>query len=149
MNAPNPAWSIQCENGLYDNQKGWTWLYTTNAQLATAVSLLLLEFKAVLYNNYSLMKISFYKWYTQAGQVYLLGGVSHAQHRINKTLRIQHYCQEVVPNQGPVRDVLGQKNKNCYIGITRPTLKLGLTLHFFFYILFFFVFKHLILALKC
>ena len=26
---------------------------------------------------------------------------------------------------------LGQK-KNCYIGVTRPTLKLGPTLHFFF-----------------
>ena len=27
---------------------------------------------------------------------------------------------------------LGQKKKNCYIGVTRPTLKLGPTLHFFF-----------------
>ena len=28
--------------------------------------------------------------------------------------------------------ILGQKKKNCYIGVTRPTLKLGPTLHFFF-----------------
>ena len=27
---------------------------------------------------------------------------------------------------------LGKKKKNCYIGLTRPTLKLGPTLHFFF-----------------
>ena len=60
------------------------------------------------------------------------------------------------------------KKKNCYIGVTRPTLKLGLTLHFFFKkpkkkkkkrqkndrpILkkakpVIFLFKHLILALK-
>ena len=58
------------------------------------------------------------------------------------------------------------KKKNCYIGVTRPTLKLGPTLHFFFFknqkkkrqkndrpILkkakpVIFLFKHLILALK-
>ena len=59
-----------------------------------------------------------------------------------------------------------KKKKNCYIGVTRPTLKLGPTLHFFFKnqkkkkrqkndrpILkkakpVIFLFKHLILALK-
>ena len=60
---------------------------------------------------------------------------------------------------------LGKKKKNCFIGVTRPTLKLGPTLHFFLKtkkkkrqkndrpILkkakpVIFLFKHLILALK-
>ena len=42
--------------------------------------------------------------------------------RIFSALNIDHKCPGCVTK-------LGQKKKNCYIGVTRPTLKLGPTLH--------------------
>ena len=51
--------------------------------------------------HYNPMEISFYKKQARAGHVCLLGGVNHAQRRMNKPLSIGDCCQgDVVPIKG-------------------------------------------------
>ena len=56
---------------------------------------------------YNPKEITFYKQHAQASRVCLLGGVNHAQHRMNKPLSIwQLLPRRSCTNHGPVRDVL-------------------------------------------